>query len=182
MRKKFLLNNKLICKNIVFDYTENMWKYIYSICIFLVWSVLSSMVFANNSFQLVPESNNKTAGEQAISGLLNQWSDENFWDKYNAQANANKDDLGQQIQTGIFSRNSVLLIAVYVLRFIMQLAVVIWAGMLIKSGYTYALVAMGGVDKKEQSVSKPIKDALIWLFIISISYTIIKLLQMAFLS
>lgn len=155
-----------------------MKKIIVYIFLLLFWV---NFVLANNSFQLIPESNDVEAGKTAISWLLNINTDEDFRDKYNAEAKKNQNDLGQQIQTWIFSRNSILQIGVYILRFIMQLALVIWAAMIIKSGYTYALAAMGAQDKPEE-VSKPIKNAVIWLFIISISYTIIKLLQMAFLS
>lgn len=139
------------------------------------------MLFANNSFQIIPESNDTKSWTEAVKALTNLQWDQNFRDEYNKKANENKNDLGQQIQTGIFSRNSILDIWVYILRFIMQIALVIGAAMIIKAGYTYALAAMWAQDKPEE-VSKPIKDAFIWLFIISISYTIIKLLQMAFLT
>lgn len=140
-----------------------------------------SSIFANNSFQIIPESKNVKSGTEAVKELTNLQWDKNFRNEYNKKAEENKNDLGQQIQTGIFSRNSILDIGVYILRFVMQIALVIGAAMIIKSGYTYALAAMWAQDKPEE-VSKPIKNALIGLFIISISYTIIQLLQMAFLN
>lgn len=163
-------------------YTQYMKKIIWFITLIiltLVW--LSSALFANNSFQIIPESNDPKAWTDAVKELTTLQWDKNFRDEYNKKANENKSDLGQQIQTGIFSRNSILDIWVYILRFIMQIALVIGAAMIIKSWYTYALAAMWAQDKPEE-VSKPIKNALIGLFVISISYTIIKLLQMAFLN
>lgn len=169
-------------------------KLYYTICMKkIIWLCLLCIVFlawifgsisANNSFQLVPEAKNKAAEDKAdelTQNLLSWWSEQNFRDEYNKWANELKWDLGAQIRSWIFSRDSVLNVGVYILRFIMQIALVIGATMIIKSGYTYVLAAMWASDKPED-VSKPIKNALIWLFVISISYTIIKLLQMAFLS
>ena len=166
-------------------YTIGMKKIIW-LCllwmVFLAWTF--SHTFANNSFQLIPESKSAASeakADQLSQKLLSWWSEQDFRDEYNKWANELKWDLGAQIRSWIFSRDSVLNVGVYILRFIMQIALVIGAAMIIKSGYTYVLAAMWASDKPED-VSKPIKNALIWLFVISISYTIIKLLQMAFLS
>lgn len=153
------------------------------LCAFSLTSI-SGSVFANNSFQLIPEAKNAASQNKAdelSAKLISWWSEQDFRDEYNKWANELKWDLGAQIRSWIFSRDSVLSVGVYILRFIMQIALVIGAAMIIKSGYTYVLAAMWASDKPED-VSKPIKNALIWLFVISISYTIIKLLQMAFLS
>lgn len=166
-------------------YTIGMKKIIWLsvLCmLFLAW--VFGQISANNSFQLIPESKNAASEKRAdelSQKLISWWSEQDFRDEYDKWAKELKWDLGAQIRSWIFSRDSVLNIWVYILRFIMQIALVIWAAMIIKSGYTYVLAAMWASDKPEE-VSKPIKNALIWLFVISISYTIIKLLQMAFLS
>ncbi len=150
--------------------------------IFIVFcSILccGSMVFANNSFQIIPEAENSTKADEVSKGLIEIKTDEDFWDKYNSGADNLK--LGDQIRSWAFSWKSVLDIGVYVLRFIMQIALVIGSAMVIKSWYEYALTARG-VKDGDKNFHSAIKNALIGLLVISLSYTIIKLLQMAFLS
>ena len=153
----------------------------------LFWLWLGSIIHANN-FQIIPEvdEDKQDVVDQQISQPL--LSGDNFWDNYNkALDKVNKepkkygDKLAVCMRTGVCGRDVLLDVGVYLLRFIMQLALVVGSGMLIWSGYTYVLVAMGAQEKPEEA-SKAIKNAIIWLFIISISYTLIKLLQMAFLS
>jgi hypothetical protein len=153
----------------------------------LFWLWLGSIIHANN-FQIIPEvdEDKQDVVDQQISQPL--LSGDNFWDNYNNALNKVSkepkkygDKLAVCMRTGVCGRDVLLDVGVYLLRFIMQLALVVGAGMLIWSGYSYVLVAMGAQDKPEEA-SKAIKNAIIWLFIISISYTLIKLLQMAFLS
>ena len=64
------------------------------------------------------------------------------------------------MMTGVCGRDVILDVGVYLLRFIMQLALVVGAAMLIWSGYSYVLVAIGAQEKPEEA-SKAIKNALI---------------------
>lgn len=168
----------------MFDYHTYMKKLLYRFMasVFALWCFsISSFVFSNNSFQLIPEADNETAADAVSKALLEVKPEESFRDVYNSGAKRLENDLGAQIRAWVFSRNSILQIGVYILRFVMQLALVVGSAMLIRSWYTYALVALWAREKPEEA-SKAIKNALIWLFIISISYTLIRLLQMAFLS
>ncbi|HMY80609.1 MAG TPA: hypothetical protein PK048_02075 [Candidatus Absconditabacterales bacterium] len=139
-------------------------------------------------FQLVPAVDDSQTQQldQATKNLTELKPGENFWDKYNQEqakiaGNKKVSQLAACVRTGICGREVILDLGVYILRFIMQLALVIGALMIIKSGYEYAMTAFG-VKDGEKNFHSSIKNALIGLFVISISYTIIKLLQMAFLN
>ncbi|MBP7007621.1 hypothetical protein KBB05_02625 [Patescibacteria group bacterium] len=55
------------------------------------------MVFANNSFQIIPEAENSTKADEVSKGLIEIKTDEDFWDKYNSGADNLK--LGDQIRS-----------------------------------------------------------------------------------
>jgi hypothetical protein len=127
---------------------------------------LGSIIHANN-FQIIPEvdEDKQDVVDQQISQPL--LSGDNFWDNYNkALDKVNKepkkygDKLAVCMRTGVCGRDVLLDVGVYLLRFIMQLALVVGSGMLIWSGYTYVLVAMGAQEKPEEA-SKAIKNAII---------------------
>ena len=127
---------------------------------------MGSIIHANN-FQIIPEvdEDKQDVVDQQISQPL--LSGDNFWDNYNkALDKVNKepkkygDKLAVCMRTGVCGRDVLLDVGVYLLRFIMQLALVVGAGMLIWSGYTYVLVAMGAQEKPEEA-SKAIKNAII---------------------
>lgn len=127
---------------------------------------MGSIIHANN-FQIIPEvdEDKQDVVDQQISQPL--LSGDNFWDNYNkALDKVNKepkkygDKLAVCMRTGVCGRDVLLDVGVYLLRFIMQLALVVGAGMLIWSGYSYVLVAMGAQDKPEEA-SKAIKNAII---------------------
>ncbi len=145
-----------------------------------VISLTSLFVSANNSFQLIPESRNAQAATDAAKRLLQTKPEEDFRNNYNKEAKGLQGDLWGQIRSWIFSRNSILQLAVYALRFMMQLALVIWSGFVIRAWYQYAGFALGFGDPKKWP--SYIKNAAIGILIISLSYSIIKLLQMAFLN
>lgn len=127
---------------------------------------MGSIIHANN-FQIIPEvdEDKQDVVDQQISQPL--LSGDNFWDNYNkALDKVNKepkkygDKLAVCMRTGVCGRDVLLDVGVYLLRFIMQLALVVGSGMLIWSGYSYVLVAMGAQEKPEEA-SKAIKNAII---------------------
>lgn len=132
----------------------------------LLFGLGLSWTHANN-FQLIPEvdEDKQAAVDKDISQPL--LSGDNFWDNYNKALNdVNKqpkkygDKLAVCMRTGVCGRDVLLDVGVYLLRFIMQLALVVGAAMLIWSGYSYVLVAMGAEDKPEEA-TKSIKNAII---------------------
>lgn len=127
---------------------------------------MGSIIHANN-FQIIPEvdEDKQDVVDQQISQPL--LSGDNFWDNYNNALNKVSkepkkygDKLAVCMRTGVCGRDVLLDVGVYLLRFIMQLALVVGSGMLIWSGYSYVLVAMGAQEKPEEA-SKAIKNAII---------------------
>lgn len=145
---------------------------------------------ATNSFQIIPEPLNTSQGKinEALNAVNNIYSNQNLvswnrtdlWSVYNEKAKSLNGDLWAQIKTGMFTRESLLNIASYIIRFLMQIAMVIWAWFIIYGGYRAAMIWFGWGNAEDRR--KSIKNIIVWTAIIAFSYTIIKLLVMAFLS
>lgn len=99
------------------------------------------------------------------------------WSRYNKELTKPKNelDLWTQFATWIFSWNSIKLYAAYILRFLLQVGLLIGAGMIIISGYKYATA----VYKWSDPGKKDIINAIVWVLVIIFSYAIIRILQAA---
>lgn len=161
---------------------------VYSMILWL--GFISDMTYASNSFQIIPEprADSQADIDKAISDLNSvydqskiesEWKTD-FWTEYNEAWKNLDGDLGAQLKTGIFTWESLLNIGTYIIRFLMQIAMVIWAWFIIRWWYQSVLVAFGA--GKADEWRKYIKNIFIWVVIIAFSYTIIQLLVMAFLS
>jgi hypothetical protein len=149
------------------------------ILLILVGFSVSAMPFvamaATNNFEIIPES--QTDVSQDVTDIGRTW-----WsvrDRLNQKANdyEQKGDLGATFASGAFTRNTILNYIVYLVRFLSQVALVIWAGMIVVSGYKYATAAFTG----KPAWSKDIKNAIIGVLVVIFSYAIIKILTAAFL-
>ncbi len=166
-------------------------RYIFILSYMTILSVifLTNFIYATNSFQIIPEPRENSAEkiQEAINNLNNVYSTwrsqtgkTDFWTEYNKWAESLNWDLWAQLKTGMFTWESILNIGVYFIRFLMQIAMVIWAWFIIRWWYQSVMVAFwwGSADNRR----KYIKNIFAWVVIIAFSYTIIKLLVMAFLS
>jgi len=64
-------------------------------------------------------------------------------DTYNTQANNMKDSVGNQLASGIMTRNTLLDYTVYLVRFLSQIGLFIGGLMIIYAGYLYATTIFG---------------------------------------
>lgn len=155
--------------------------------IYTLFGFFSAFTLATD-FQIIPapRDDSQTKIQNAINAVNNVYntSDGNkktdLRTEYNQWAKSLDGDLWAQIKTGMFTWESLLNIATYVIRFLMQIAMVIWAGFIIRWWYQSVMVAFG--SGSADNWRKYIKNIFVWVVIIAFAYTIIQLLTMAFLS
>lgn len=138
--------------------------------------VMPLMTFAvQNDFEIIPESD--TDVSQDVKDVSNAGG--SVRDQLNKKADKyEKDqDLGAQFASGAFTWNTILNYVVYLVRFLSQIALVIGAGMIVWSGYKYALAAFTG----KPAGSGDVKNAIIGVLIVIFSYAIVRILTEAFL-
>lgn len=151
-----------------------------------VWTLMPyAQTFAVDDFNIIPESE-KTQGELGNDVDCIAWTAAGkdckkgtVRDRYNNQANSGyKNDLGAQFATGTFSWNGIMWYLVLVIRLISQLALIVWACMIVFAGYKYATAVFYG---KAPNTTDTIKNAIIGVLIVIFSYAIMRILQSAFL-
>lgn len=166
--------------------TKLFWITILLLPIFF-WSLASAV---ETEFELIPnaEDSERTDDVQRLSDPGQAW--DNFAEIYNQQAkwfgDKDKNDkikecsgLGAQLASGIMNRDTILCIAAQVVRFITNMAMVIWAAMIIYAGYMYATAVFNGGNAAKWW--EAIKRAIIGIVVVIFSYAILNLLINAFL-
>lgn len=156
-------------------------------------SFLTLPVFAATSATNKNTLNNLHIIPEAVSWLDVTWAWEivnkiwtsDWWkttliQRYNEAASwiDKEGDLGKAFQTGVMSRNTLLNYVVYLMRFLNQIGLLIWACMILYAGYLFATTIFGWDPNKGKNA---IKNAIIGVLIIVFSYAIWKGLESMFL-
>ena len=126
-----------------------------------------------NNLHTIPQT---SYSKQATSNII-----KNIWDiesagtvleRYSGAAAEleQKWDLGAAFETGVFSWNIVISYLVYLLRFISQLGLLIWAVMILYAGYQYATFIFGFWDPSKAKTT--INRAIQWVLILVFSFAI----------
>jgi len=126
-----------------------------------------------NNLHIIPQT---SYSKQATSNII-----KNIWDiesagtvleRYSGAAAEleQKWDLGAAFETGVFSWNIVISYLVYLLRFISQLGLLIWAVMILYAGYQYATFIFGFWDPSKAKTT--INRAIQWVLILVFSFAI----------
>lgn len=148
----------------------------------LLWiTTLSSFGFAEtpNDFEIIPKSTDPSGVSQAVEAVGKTWW--NVRDNYNKQADKlAKKGVGDQLASGIMTRQTLLDYVVYLIRFISQIGLVIGVAMIIYAGYLYAtsIFNSSGMSKGKAALT----NAIVGVLVVAFSYAIMKLLTSAFLS
>jgi len=157
-----------------------------------MWSSVGLVSAADKDdakFELIPEAEGDFADD--VRDLGDVRSSGNFAEIYNQKAKSfgEEDDdgvgikacsgLGEQFASGIMNRDTILCLAAQVVSFVSNMALVVWALMIIYAGYLYATAVFnwGNVGKW----SEAIKRAIIGIVVVIFSYAILNLLINAFL-
>lgn len=128
-------------------------------------------------FEILPESESN-ASDQELNEVIKEigktWGLVN--DSYTVQAS--KMEVGDQIKTGIMTRDTLINYLVYIVKYLSQLGMFIGAIMLIYAGYLYATQVFWWQLNKAKDA---IKYAFIGIFVITFSYAIMKFFTSMFL-
>ncbi len=144
----------------------------------LLWTTfLWTIGFAQNDFEIIPEAINSGEVVEAVNTVGSEWGD--VRENYNEQAEQ-LDSVGDQLASGIMTRDTLLDYVVYLVRFISQIGIVIGVIMIIYAGYMYAtsVFSSGNMAKWKKALT----NAIVGVLVVAFSYAIIKLLTSAFLS
>jgi len=134
--------------------------------------------FAQENFEIIDQA---TSGWRVLSGVQKVWSKWwSVWENYDAVAESmdSEAELWNQLASGIMTRNTLLRYAVKLVRWLSQVWLLIWALMIVYAWYLYATEIFAG---KSWDGNNAIKNAIIWVLVISFSYAIMKLITSAFL-
>lgn len=134
--------------------------------------------FAQENFEIIDEASNPAKVLSGVKAVWSQWW--RVWDNYDATAKwmDTEADLWNQLASGIMTWNTLLRYAVKLVRWLSQVWLLIWALMIVYAGYLYATEIFVW---KSWDGNKAIKNAIIWVLVISFSYAIMKLITSAFL-
>lgn len=131
-----------------------------------------------SNFEIVPQADSGGAVENAVNAVGAQGG--HVRDTYNTQADNMKDSVGNQLASGIMTRNTLLDYTVYLVRFLSQVGLLIGGLMIIYAGYLYATTIFGWGDASKGK--KAITNAIVGILIIAFSYAIMKFLTSALIS
>lgn len=165
------------------------------ICLTLVWvSIVATPTMAakdDAKFELIPVVEDKSVYTDDVKDLWKIKSSGNFAEIYNQKAKSFGDQnkkgtgikacsgLGEQFASGIMNRDTILCLMAQVVSFVSNLALVVWALMIIYAGYLYATAVFNWWNVGKWSDA--IKRAIIGIVVVIFSYAILNLLINAFL-
>lgn len=144
----------------------------------LLITPISSFAQDSNDFEIIPKASSGGAVEAAVEAVWSEW-----WsvrDNYNEQASGLEGNVGDQIASGVMTRNTLLDYVVYLVRFLSQIGIVIGVLMIIYAGYLYAssVFSPSNMSKGKSAIT----NAIVGVLVVAFSYAIMKLLTSAFLS
>ena len=156
------------------------------ITLILLWITalsINTAIAQDMWFEIIPESTSSNVWTE-VDKVRVWWS---VWDKYKdiaywekaADSNSRPwvdRSLGDQFASGIMTRDTILDYAVYLVKFIWQLALLAWALWIIYYGYIKA------TEHLKWSGGWKLWMVVIWILIISFAYVIIKMVWSMFVS
>lgn len=123
-----------------------------------------------NWFDIMPKLKEEEIGNvnKAIKEIWSQgWK---VWENYNK--NASGMTTAEQIASWIMTRNTILNYIVFIVKFLSQLWLLVWAWFIMFAWYKYmlALFTWG------KAPSSTLKNAIIWIIVVIFSYAIMRIL------
>lgn len=153
--------------------------------LFFWWFLIAD---SNMDFVIIPqaEGNSTTGVVQKLLDSEAYWAGEDkasWWDTYNEEADkldwdTGREWLADQMATGVMNWNTVMNYVVYLVKFLSQIWLVIWAMMMIYAWYIYATWVFTWNATKWNAA---IKNAIIGIIVIMFSYALIRILNSMFL-
>ena len=139
---------------------------------------ITSFAQTSTDFEIIPKASSGGGVANAVKAVGQTWG--SVRDTYNTQASGMKNKVGDQIASGIMTRDTLLDYIVYLVRFLSQIGIFIGVVMIIYAGYLYAssIFSPSNMSKGKSAIT----NAIIGVLVIAFSYAIMKLLTSAFLS
>ena len=153
-----------------------IWCFKIFMLLFFVFLFLPTVTNAESSdldvewFEIMPKLDEEetTAVNTAIQEIWSKgWE---VWKKYNEEAG--KMSTKKQIASWIMNRDTIMNYIVFVVRFLGQLWLLVWAGFIMFAWYKYML----SVFNWNKAPSSTLKNAIIGVLIVIFSYAIMKIL------
>lgn len=164
-----------------------------SFCVFhLQETVFATDASKDSPFVLIPKSKDPEFWS-SVDKLTNPNRTKDFRSEYNRYADlylwVNDSstkfwcDLWWMLSSWIITRDTILCFLIRVVKFVANMALVVWAAMIIYAWYLYTITAISGssVDETSQA-NDAIKNAAIGIVIVIFSYAIQRIVTQAFLS
>lgn len=162
------IGNKIFVKGILVIFAFLLLSF-YNFTVYGEWS--------SSDFVIIP--NSKT-WDSSISGMIHTISKSQgqVWSEYDKQYKNITGDIWAQFATWIFWWDSIILYIKYLIKFLSELGLVIWALMIIYAWYIYATWVFSGNASRGADA---VKKAILWVVIIIGSFAIMKIVVSMFL-
>ena len=145
----------------------------------------STIAIAQVWFEVIPETESSASAVGAVVDNIREWW--SVWKKYKDTAYWPENivdwkrvsvwwslKIGEQFATGVMTWDTILDYAVYLVKFVWQLALLVWALMIIYYGYKKAT--------EHLKFNSTIWKVVTWILVISFAYVIVRIIRSMFIS
>lgn len=153
----------------------------YFILIFASFGIMVWSLSAQN-LEIIPESDTSDVDLwKTVESIGVGWE---VWDNYNKQAEKlqSENDLGAQMASGIFTWDTLLDYLAYLIKFLSEIGIFVGACFIVYAWYLYATSIFNSDSWATSKGNTAIKNAIIWVVVITFSYAIMKAITAAFLT
>lgn len=147
-----------------------------------------TMAVEKDPFVLIPDAKSDFASD--VEKISDRSESPKFWNTYNtigkkyAEKNESSKkfwcDLWSMLWSGIVTWDTLLCLLIRVVKFVANMALVVWSAMVIYAGYLYVSSVYTG--DQSSTANNAIKDAAFGIVIVIFSYAIERIITQAFLN
>ena len=143
------------------------------ISILWIWTLFAwvSLAAEQASFSIIPEPETSESASNIVNDVAKSWGHV----RENYRKNAQWRSLGTQLASGVMTWDTILDYAVYLMKFLWQLALLAWAIMIIYLWYEKAIKPLFGSAWKLWHI-------ILWILVVTFAYVIIKIIWNMFIS
>lgn len=160
---------------------KKIFKRLLIIVVLSTFCIISSSNTANADsnlkvkwFNIMPEISAEDTAElnTKITDIWSEWW--HVWEKYNKSAKElwDNEKTDSQVASWIMNWDTVMNYLVFIVQFLSQLGLVVWAAFIMYAGYKYIV----SLFEWWKVPSATVKNAIIWILVIIFSYAIMRIL------
>jgi len=128
------------------------------------------------SLEIIPQATNPEQVKSDVTTVATEGG--HVWENYNTVV-AQKRSLSDQLSSGIMDRTTILDYFARFIKYLSQVGIFVGACFVVYAGYIYATAIFQG--GKVTNGNTAIKNAILWVIVITFSYAIMKAVMAAFL-